>query len=131
MVKTVNGIRLHLNSEAHSDQRYMCPTCCKHFRSLTAVTAHMESESTRCNIRKAKDLDAYVDQLSGGLVEVQSEKNEDGTNKYDVKKDAESRIVALGSGNPFYEQEQHAIVLAKMSDGWGEPIPVDDWSDCL
>lgn len=91
----------------------------------------MESESTRCNIRKAKDLDAYVDQLSGGLVEVQSEKNEDGTNKYDVKKDAESRIVALGSGNPFYEQEQHAIVLAKMSDGWGEPIPVDDWSDCL
>jgi hypothetical protein len=54
----------------------------KRFKTLAAVTAHSESSSLRCNIRSTDGYDAYMDQLSGGIIDVDLDRHEDGTLRY-------------------------------------------------
>ncbi|CAM1507931.1 Fc.00g047790.m01.CDS01 [Cosmosporella sp. VM-42] len=86
--KTSGGLVGHLRSPAHSGTEYRCPYCLDTFNSLTAITAHAESQGTRCRIRDTENFDIYLDQLTAGIVDVAIGKNEDGTLKYHTTKTA-------------------------------------------
>lgn len=85
--KNARALTGHLLS-VHGDVTYNCPYCFKKFYSLTAVAAHAESSSQRCNIRESDAYGAYVDQLTAGLVDVSLERYDDGTNQYVTTKSA-------------------------------------------
>ncbi|QUC22428.1 uncharacterized protein UV8b_06669 [Ustilaginoidea virens] len=75
------GLVNHLRSPAHSDRQYRCPYCLRPFKSLTAITAHVESSSVSCRIRETDGYGAFVDQLTAGMVDV-GKSREDGTLQY-------------------------------------------------
>ena len=80
--KKAGGLIAHLRSPAHGTKTYTCPYCYKRFKTLAAVTAHSESSSLRCNIRSTDGYDAYMDQLTGGIIDVDLDRHEDGTLRY-------------------------------------------------
>ncbi|KAF9775479.1 hypothetical protein IL306_006396 [Fusarium sp. DS 682] len=84
--KKAQGLKAHLKSEAHSNTKYRCPYCLNTFGSLTAITQHVESNSSKCKIRNTEQFNAFFDQLLGGLVNVERERNEDGTLRYEMSK---------------------------------------------
>ncbi|KAF4340601.1 C2H2 finger domain protein [Fusarium beomiforme] len=84
--RTAQGLKSHLKSEAHSNIMYRCPYCLDIFKSLTAITSHAESSSTKCKIRNTDEFNAYFDQLLGGMVSVGGERNKDGTLRYEMSK---------------------------------------------
>ncbi|VUC33266.1 unnamed protein product [Clonostachys rosea] len=89
--KNAKGLTSHLLS-VHGNISYNCPNCFKKFYSLTALTAHVESSSQRCNIREADAYGAYIDQLTAGLVDVSVERYEDGTNQYVTAESAKEKF---------------------------------------
>ncbi|CAH0040652.1 unnamed protein product [Clonostachys solani] len=89
--KNARALTAHLLS-VHGNISYNCPNCLKKFYSLTALTAHAESSSQRCNIREADAFRAYVDQLTAGLVDVSLERYEDGTNQYVTAESAKEKF---------------------------------------
>lgn len=115
-------------SEAHSDQLYTCPRCLGRFRSLTAFVSHLESDSTRCYVRDARDFDALIDQVTSGLVDVAARRQDDGTNKYEISKTAQTRVKDLASGDPSYEEKVRSKVSAT-SGGWDDikPSKTEGW----
>lgn len=126
-VKSAAGLVAHLKSEAHSTQQYTCPRCLGRYKSLTAFTAHLESESTRCSVRDARDFDALIDQLTSGLVDVAAKRHNDGTNKFEVNTTAEHKVKGLGR-DPTYEDRERAKVTANNSS-WDDiqPLKVEGW----
>lgn len=106
---------------------YTCPRCLGRYRSLTAFTAHIESESTRCNVRDARDFDALIDQVTSGLVDVAADKNDDGTNKYQVNKTAQNRVKDLGSGDPSCDEKERNKTFR--NEGWDDikPVKIEGW----
>lgn len=82
--KKPGGLVSHLKGPAHGDKKYTCPYCHKEFASLQAVTAHSESASQRCHIRYTEGYNAYMDQLTSGIVDVAFNAHEDGTHKYET-----------------------------------------------
>ena len=55
--------------------------CLKIFNSTTAISAHVESNSYRCQVRKADDYAQALDVITGGVVDVVGY-HDDGTVKY-------------------------------------------------
>lgn len=80
--KSASGLAGHLKSTAHGDKMYRCPYCLRIFKSMAAITNHSESSANRCQIRETDNYNAYLDQLTAGMVDVSRERNEDGTLKY-------------------------------------------------
>lgn len=74
----------HLNSPAHRSTTYRCPGCNRLFKSLTAIASHAESASTRCRISASKAYPAFMDQLTAGIVQVNTNVHGDGTQSYSV-----------------------------------------------
>ncbi|KAG6006563.1 hypothetical protein E4U21_006861 [Claviceps maximensis] len=74
----------HLRSPAHGDQSFRCPYCLRMFKSLTAISSHVESSSVNCRIRETDGYNAYLDQLTAGMVDIGIQ-NEDGTPRYTTK----------------------------------------------
>ncbi|PHH74973.1 hypothetical protein CDD80_2725 [Ophiocordyceps camponoti-rufipedis] len=74
----------HLRSMAHAVKRYHCPYCHRRFPTLTAIVAHAEQSSARCHIRESDNYDAWIDQLTGGVLDVGVERHVDGTVKYET-----------------------------------------------
>lgn len=58
------------------------------FKTLAAVAAHSESSSLLCNIRNMHGYEAYIDQLTGGMVDVGFDRYEDGTLRYQTSEAA-------------------------------------------
>lgn len=59
---------------------------------MTAVSQHIESNGKFCKIRRAGNYRAYVDQLTGGIIDVADKPNEDGTAKYVLGAASEERM---------------------------------------
>ncbi|KAF4589619.1 Zinc finger, C2H2 [Ophiocordyceps camponoti-floridani] len=74
----------HLRSMAHAVKRYHCPYCHRRFPTLTSIVAHAEQSSSRCHIRDSDNYDAWIDQLTGGVLDVGVERHVDGTVKYEM-----------------------------------------------
>ncbi|KAK7432383.1 hypothetical protein QQZ08_000945 [Neonectria magnoliae] len=95
--KKAGGLIGHLRSPVHSDTVYRCPYCHRTFSSLAAVTQHAESSGVRCRIRDTEKYDAYLDQLTAGIVDVSRERNDDGTLKYNTTETARETFRPGGS----------------------------------
>jgi hypothetical protein len=75
----------HLRSATgHFGNIFRCPYCQRCFGSLTAVTQHAEASSVRCQIRETDEYNAYLDQLTAGIVDVSINRHADGTPKYET-----------------------------------------------
>lgn len=82
--KKSGGLVGHLKSTAHSTVKFSCPYCLDTFKSMSAMTQHVESTGKRCRFRETDEYGTYIDQLTGGLVDVAIDGHEDGTVKYVV-----------------------------------------------
>ncbi|KAL2133106.1 hypothetical protein VTI74DRAFT_2908 [Chaetomium olivicolor] len=97
---SVSAIRAHLLSPQHANLlKVQCPTCCKWFDSVAAITQHAESQSVHCNLRNTEGYRQFLDQLTAGIVDT-TEKNEDGMPVYTVPKEAR-RVFGTGQGKPL------------------------------
>lgn len=83
--KTAGGLIGHLRSTAHGNRTYQCPYCLKKFKSLTAIVAHAEQSSVHCQIRDSDNYDAFIHQLTAGIIDVGADRHEDGTISYETK----------------------------------------------
>lgn len=61
----------------HRITRMKCPSCLKYFKSVTALMAHCESHSTRCQINKADDFNIFLDKMTGGFLSVREKTRPD------------------------------------------------------
>ncbi|KAK7749953.1 hypothetical protein SLS53_000535 [Cytospora paraplurivora] len=60
----------HLRSAAHNGTKASCPACLRHFESLYALAAHVESQSQKCYMRQSKVYNIFLHQLTLGMAEV-------------------------------------------------------------
>ena len=113
--KVAKALVGHLRGPYHGDQKFTCPRCYKVFKSLTAVTAHVEAPNSRCVSRNCDDYNTYLDQLTSGLINVDGAKNADGTNKYVTPDTAWSyyggseKAKRPGRGGDFKARRGHAV----------------------
>ncbi|OAA69388.1 Zinc finger, C2H2-like protein [Akanthomyces lecanii RCEF 1005] len=84
------GIIRHLKSPAHGVKSYQCPKCSRIFKSVEAITSHAESPG-HCRIRETEHYGAFIDQLTGGIVQVDATGGNDGI-KYNVQKKAIDKV---------------------------------------
>lgn len=56
--------------DGHRITKMRCPRCLDLFPTCTALVAHCESGSRKCNIRKASDFGTFLDRLTGGFLGV-------------------------------------------------------------
>ncbi|KOS17105.1 Zinc finger and BTB domain-containing protein 8A [Escovopsis weberi] len=110
-LKTVPKFKAHLRS-AHGARVFTCPGCFKRFGGLAAMAAHAESSSGRCRVRLSEGFPAYVDQLTGGLVEVTEDQYEDGSPVFRVPETAGS---VYGEGSRVSVRQDAVPVSAQGS----------------
>lgn len=84
------GILKHLQSPAHGDKSYQCPRCSRIFKSVESITFHAESPG-HCRIRETEQYGAFLDQITGGIVQVDINSTNDNV-KYNVKGDALDKV---------------------------------------
>lgn len=61
----------------------------KIFRSITAIAQHTESSAAKCRMRDTSGYESYLDQLTAGIVDVEEERNEDGTLKFKTSEETQ------------------------------------------
>ncbi|EAQ90644.1 hypothetical protein CHGG_02579 [Chaetomium globosum CBS 148.51] len=106
----VAGLRGHLSSSHIGQHKVQCPRCFKWFNSMTAITAHAESQSARCDLRWTNGYRELIDQMTAGIVDTAG-KHEDGTVKYTVP-DTARQYFGTSQGKWAAEQRNQ-------QDGWG------------
>ncbi|KAG6041595.1 hypothetical protein E4U41_003332 [Claviceps citrina] len=94
--KTSGRLIGHLRGPAHGDKTFRCPYCHKTFKSLTAISSHVESSSINCRISETDGYNAYLDQLTAGMVDL-GRQYEDGTVQYTTA-DSRSSYLKTGRG---------------------------------
>ncbi|POR31042.1 Uncharacterized protein TPAR_08776 [Tolypocladium paradoxum] len=87
-LKTPGKLIGHLRSSAHGENTYTCPACNRRFKSIEAITSHVESSTSRCHMREGRGVAAFLDQLTGGIVNVSTFRHQDGTPKYETSNGA-------------------------------------------
>ncbi|KAM4066484.1 palmitoyltransferase PFA3 [Hirsutella rhossiliensis] len=85
--KTAGGLISHLRSTAHGNRTYQCPYCLRKFKSLAAIVSHAEQSNVHCRIRESDNYDAFIHQLTAGIVDVDMKRHDDGTIKYETRDD--------------------------------------------
>ncbi|KAK1982673.1 C2H2 type zinc finger-containing protein [Colletotrichum cereale] len=106
---------------SHYNAKLQCPGCLRYFRDASSLTAHSESETSRCSIRHSGNYRKYLDQLTGGMADVNN-KHQDGTVKYEVSTEA---IIKFGpqqakkATEDFIEKTQ-----ADQQEYWARHNPV-------
>lgn len=87
LFKSPQGITGHLGSDVHKrpHMNLQCPHCLKYFKSTAALTQHTESQGRRCVIRDTTEYRPFVDQLTGGIADLEGV-HDDMTNRYIVTK---------------------------------------------
>lgn len=100
----------HLRSTAHmEDTRVQCPACLRYFVSTSALTQHAESQATRCRVRDTDEYRIFIDQLTGGLADVQGRHTDD-TVRYTVPEEA---AAAFGGGMSSEERQSQLQMNAQ------------------
>ena len=77
------------HAQTHTGVDNRCSACLRTFGSASALVAHMESASTRCNIRSTKGYNNAIHIVSGGFLGAYG-RLEDGTVKLESQKRPES-----------------------------------------
>ncbi|ROW15517.1 hypothetical protein VPNG_02394 [Cytospora leucostoma] len=92
----------HLRSAAHYGAKVSCPACLRHFESLYALAAHVESQSQKCYMRQSKMYDIFLHQLTLGMAEVGGS-HSDFMQKYQLQ---EGFLKQFGPQESTYGHEQ-------------------------
>jgi hypothetical protein len=58
----------HLLSSVHVGGRQTCPSCLRHFNSVSSLFAHMEAPSRKCNIRHSVNYNQVLREISAGIL---------------------------------------------------------------
>ncbi|KAI4217857.1 MAG: hypothetical protein LQ349_008984 [Xanthoria aureola] len=82
------------NQNGHLGFGLQCPSCLKRFKTASAMVAHFESPTVRCNIRDSKEYSEILYFVSGGHLDV-SGRHSDGTNRLVVPKDPVKTIESM------------------------------------
>ncbi|KAK4147129.1 uncharacterized protein C8A04DRAFT_9216 [Dichotomopilus funicola] len=115
--KNAAGFRTHLSSAVHTGLiRVQCPRCCRWFDTMTALTAHVESQGIRCDIHKTKGYAEFLDQATAGIVDLAGV-HADGTNKYAVTE----------SSRKFFGSEKGSQNSGDNWDNWEEEVWDNEW----
>ncbi|KAK5085222.1 hypothetical protein LTR05_004502 [Lithohypha guttulata] len=67
---TIQSFEQHLLSGVHAPSSVQCPSCLKRFKTTTALVAHAESGSVKCELRKTEEFDREIRAITAGLVRV-------------------------------------------------------------
>ncbi|OHW91598.1 DNA polymerase alpha subunit b [Colletotrichum incanum] len=113
---------------SHYNAKLQCPGCLRYFRDASSLTAHSESETNRCSIRHSENYRNYLDQLTGGMADV-NDKNRDGTVKYEVSTEA---IIKFGTQQA--EKATETLIAKQQADQqehWARNNPVCSSSNFL
>ncbi|KAI0205139.1 hypothetical protein F4808DRAFT_410630 [Astrocystis sublimbata] len=69
--KKFNGagaLTVHLRSPAHAEVSIRCIRCCKEYKTVANLIAHMETAKTKCPIRETDGFPRVLGQLTGGIL---------------------------------------------------------------
>ncbi|PHH70909.1 hypothetical protein CDD82_6854 [Ophiocordyceps australis] len=110
--KYVGDLTKHLLSPIHGIREYKCCSCGTIFKSLAAIASHVEQASARCRIRDNYCYGAFIDQLTGGMVEVDG-LHDDGTTKYTISRGAGEHYA------PKPKQSAPKSAIQELSEAWG------------
>ncbi|PHH60307.1 hypothetical protein CDD81_1862 [Ophiocordyceps australis] len=111
--KYVGDLSKHLLSPIHGIREYKCCCCGTIFKLLAAIASHAEgAASSRCRIRDNYYYGAFIDQLTGGLVEVDGY-HDDGTTKYIISREAHKHYA------PKPEHKGPKPAVQELSEAWG------------
>ena len=66
-------VKTHLISGYHEGSDNKCIKCLKVFKTPIALLAHMESASTRCNVRDTEQYGHLLYMVSGGFLDVNND----------------------------------------------------------
>lgn len=80
-LRSVKEFHDHLLSAAHTGGSVQCPSCLKRFKTTTALVAHAESGSTKCDLRNSAEFDKVMRDITAGLIKVDGTWS-DGSHKY-------------------------------------------------
>lgn len=72
----------HLRSGVHVVERVECPSCLKKFKTTTALVAHAESGSVKCDLRNSAEYDLALRNITAGMIRVDGTWR-DGSVKYE------------------------------------------------
>lgn len=81
-ISNPSAFEAHLVSAAHVAQKVQCPSCLKKFKTTTALVAHAESGSVRCDLRNSTEYDLMLRQMTAGLISADGNWR-DGSVKYE------------------------------------------------
>lgn len=81
-ITSVSAFEAHLLSPAHVGAKVQCPSCLKKFKTATALVAHAESGSLKCDVRNSMEYDKVIRDITAGLIKVDGTWR-DGSVKYE------------------------------------------------
>lgn len=67
-ILSVQEFEQHLLSSAHVGGKVQCPSCLKKFKTTTALVAHAESWSTKCDLKNSAEYDLALRSMTAGLI---------------------------------------------------------------
>ncbi|KAK1599451.1 C2H2 type zinc finger-containing protein [Colletotrichum navitas] len=119
---TSGALIIHMKAAtSHYNAKLQCPGCLRYFRDASSLTAHSESETDRCSIRHSENYRNYLDQLTGGMADV-NDKHRDGTVKYEVSTEA---IIKFGTQQAKKATEDYIEkTQADQQEYWARNHPV-------
>ncbi|KAK2062891.1 C2H2 type zinc finger-containing protein [Colletotrichum caudatum] len=119
---TSDALIIHMKAAtSHYNAKLQCPGCLRYFRDASSLTAHSESETDRCSIRRSQNYRNYLDQLTGGMVDV-NENHRDGTVKYEVSTEA---VIKFGTQQAKKATEDYIEKRqADQPESWARNNPV-------
>ncbi|KAK5947541.1 hypothetical protein PMZ80_001694 [Knufia obscura] len=82
-LRSIQEFEQHLLSGAHVGGMVQCPSCLKRFKTTTALVAHAESGSTKCDLRKTEEFDLAIQQITAGLIKVEGSWSGAGNAKFE------------------------------------------------
>ena len=103
----------------------------KRYLSLEALAAHCTSTiSTYCVFRRHRGYNAFIDQLTAGLVEVLPDPNPDGSKRYQITEKARQIFTKKVPGSVPIDEPAPAVQLVDFEDKIeAQPEKVTTWDD--
>ena len=104
----VDDIKRHLTSGVHQGTDQRCLKCLKHFKTVPALIAHMESNSERCKIKDTEQFGQILSVVSGGFLGVKG-RSADGSiqicalNEEELEEQADDQRKLMAYEDPNYD----------------------------
>ncbi|OBT55826.1 hypothetical protein VE04_04433 [Pseudogymnoascus sp. 24MN13] len=141
LLNSSQALYMHLKSNAHLTDLYSCPFCFNQFRSASAITQHLESQTNRCNARDDRRFSQLMDQVAAGMIDTAGI-HDDNTHRYysaqivpklplDTVHEAKEEVIVNAVQDPEYrlarirereqkQEEERARIEAEKNAEWDQ-----------